>query len=941
MSARTVPRQSVARRIVALFLLCGLLPVAATIAISYNSVEETLIEQRVALLRGVAANYATLLVDRLGVAERLAQATVHGGAGTGRREEETLRKHFAAAAVLPAGGAPVILFGTPARVPAADAAAADRLLLKEAGRVVLVRDGQAAPAVWIMVSERSTGPGARTMAFQLAPDFLWARDEELSDATELCVLDGAGEALDCAGAPRAAALQSLRGNLGSKRARSVVWEADGVGYLAGVRELFLAGRFGADPWLVLASQPEDQALSPVRSLATAVIPVVLLGLLVAAFLGLVQVRRTLAPLNELTQAAGRIAVRDFDVRVQTPRDDEFAVLARSFNAMSARLGRQFKALLAQAEIDAVILSTADLNRIAVIVLHRLAEMVPATHYGLLLAGAGPGEPHRLYASRGKPEQQVRDVGIAPEESQRLRAAMRGLRLSRAELAPDSPLAAIEGAELFALAFSLGDELGGALVLGHEAGGGPDAEDISMMWKLGDRVAVALATARRDRELHRRAYYDPLTSLPNRALGMEELERAVAAAKRRRRALAVLFVDLDGFSDVNDSLGHTAGDAVLVQSAARLRACLRKSDVVARLGGDEFALVLPELREPADAAVVAQHAIKALSAPYELAEGTVHVSANVGVALYPGDGASAEELLMHADMAMYHGKQAGRGRTTFFEAAMNDELRRRVEMERELRIALQAQQFQLYYQPQLGLAAGRIVGAEGLLRWIHPERGLVPPGHFIALAEASGLIEPIGQWALKAACGQFIAWRAEGLPLEYVSVNVSPRQLQAAGFADFVGEAMQAFGVAPGALHLEITESAVLDEQAAVRANLAGLVALGVPIELDDFGTGYSSLGHLRTLPVAAIKLDRIFIQSIHESASACTLARAAIDMAHALGKSVVAEGVELPEQLALLIEMGCDVVQGYHLSAPVPVDNFAALVRQRAAATPLRAQGRP
>jgi diguanylate cyclase (GGDEF)-like protein len=416
---------------------------------------------------------------------------------------------------------------------------------------------------------------------------------------------------------------------------------------------------------------------------------------------------------------------------------------------------------------------------------------------------------------------------------------------------------------------------------------------------------------------------------------------VAAAKRRRRALAVLFVDLDGFSDVNDSLGHTAGDAVLVQSAARLRACLRKSDVVARLGGDEFALVLPELREPADAAVVAQHAIKALAAPYELAEGTVHVSANVGVALYPGDGANAEELLTHADLAMYHGKQAGRGRTTFFEAAMNDELRRRVEMERELRIALQAQQFQLYYQPQLSLASGRIVGAEGLLRWIHPERGLVPPGHFIALAEASGLIEPIGQWALKAACAQFLAWRAEGLPLEYVSVNVSPRQLQAAGFAEFVGEAMQAFGVAPGALRLEITESAVLGEQAAVRANLAGLVALGVPIELDDFGTGYSSLGHLRTLPVAAIKLDRIFIQSIHESASACTLARAAIDMAHALGKSVVAEGVELPEQLALLIEMGCDVVQGYHLSAPVPVDKFAALVRQRAAATPLRAQGRP
>ena len=454
----------------------------------------------------------------------------------------------------------------------------------------------------------------------------------------------------------------------------------------------------------------------------------------------------------------------------------------------------------------------------------------------------------------------------------------------------------------------------------------------MMWKLGDRIAVALATARRDRELHRRAYYDSLTNLPNRALGMEELERAVAAAKRRRRALAVLFVDLDGFSDVNDSLGHTAGDMVLVEGAARLRGCLRKSDIVARLGGDEFAVVLPELRDPADAAVVAQHAIKALAAPLELAEGTVHVTASVGIALYPGDGETAEELLTHADLAMYHGKQAGRGRTTFFEASMNAELQRRVEIERELRVALQGQQFRLYYQPQLELSSGRIVGAEALLRWIHPERGLVPPLQFIGIAETSGLIEAIGQWALKAACAQLVAWRAEGLAFDYVSVNVSPRQLHAAGFSQLVGETIEAFGLAPAALHLEITESAVLDDQEAVRHNLAGLAALGVPVELDDFGTGYSSLGHLRTLRVTAIKLDRVFIKSIHESASACTVARAAIDMAHALGKTVVAEGVELAEQLALLEEMGCDLIQGFHLSAPVPAETLSALVHQRVAA---------
>jgi diguanylate cyclase (GGDEF)-like protein len=921
-------RQSVARRIVALFLLCGLLPVVAAIAVVYENVVDTLIEQRIALLRGAANNYGTLLVDRLANAERLAQAAAPRAAAGRLADEPVLRRHFLAAARLPADAAPVRLFGTPARVPAARG---ERLLLEGAGHVAVVRDGDAPPAVWMVMGEG----GPDRVAFQLHPAFLWPREDARDGPIRICVLDAAGLPLDCPDGLAPAALASLRPAGTSQAAHSLAWDDGEEHHIAGARELFLAGRFGAEPWLVLASQPEDEALAPVRALAALAIPVALLGLLVAAFLGLVQVRRTLAPLRDLTQAAGRVAVRDFEVRVETPRDDEFAVLARSFNAMSARLGRQFKALLAQAEIDAVILSTADLGRIAEIALTRLAEMLSARHYGLLVAGTARADPYRLYRMRAGEKPQAEAVEPAEDELDRLRGAMRGLRFARAEL-EGSALAAVEGERLFVLPFSLAEELGGAIVLGFDEEGPPSAEEVSMMWKLGDRIAVALATARRDQELHRRAYYDSLTNLPNRALGVEELERAVAAAKRRRRALAVLFVDLDGFSDVNDTLGHSAGDMVLVEAAARLRGCLRKSDVVARLGGDEFAVMLPELRDPADAAVVAQHALTALAAPIELAEGTVHVTANVGIALYPGDGETAEKLLTHADLAMYHGKQAGRGRTTFFEASMNAELKRRVDIERELRVALQGEQFRLYYQPQLELSSGRIVGAEALLRWIHPERGLVPPVQFIGIAETSGLIEPIGQWALKAACAQLVAWRAEGLALDYVSVNVSPRQLNAAGFSQVAGEAIEAFRLAPAALHLEITESAVLDEQETVRANLAGLAALGIPVELDDFGTGYSSLGHLRTLRVSAIKLDRVFIKSIHESQSACTLARAAIEMAHALNKTVVAEGVELAEQLALLGEMGCDIVQGYHLSPPVPADQLAALVRQRVAVSSAR-----
>jgi EAL domain-containing protein (putative c-di-GMP-specific phosphodiesterase class I) len=269
---------------------------------------------------------------------------------------------------------------------------------------------------------------------------------------------------------------------------------------------------------------------------------------------------------------------------------------------------------------------------------------------------------------------------------------------------------------------------------------------------------------------------------------------------------------------------------------------------------------------------------------------------------------------------------------FFEASMNEEVRRRTELERELHQALERHELEVYYQPQLDFRTGRIAGAEALLRWIHPTRGLVSPAYFIEFAETSGLIDLIGQRVLKVACSQYVAWRAEALPIDYISVNVSPRQLQATGFAQTVAGALEAYGLPAEALRLELTETAVLSEQVTVKANLEGLTALGTPLELDDFGTGYSSLAHLRRLPVAAIKLDRAFIRQIHEDANALAVVRAAIDMAHAMGKAVVAEGVELAEQAALLSQMGCDVMQGYHLSAAVTAEQFAALVRQRAAA---------
>ena len=475
-------------------------------------------------------------------------------------------------------------------------------------------------------------------------------------------------------------------------------------------------------------------------------------------------------------------------------------------------------------------------------------------------------------------------------------------------------------------------LAGLIVLGFPDGRAPVDDDVSLLRDLAGRLAVALATTARDQALYQSAHYDALTQLPNRSLFLGELARELARAERQGARLALLFIDLDGFSHVNDSLGHATGDALLVRAADRLRSCVRKADLVARLGGDEFTVVLPALRDTADAATVARHVIETLSQPYDIGHGEAFVSASIGIAVFPTDGMTAQELLQHADMAMYRAKGAGRGQHAFFEEAMNDEAQQRLVLDRGLRQALEHGQLVLYYQPQLDLRTNRIVGAEALIRWQHPTRGLVAPGPFISFAEESGLIERIGEWVLNTACTQFVAWRKAGLPIDHVSVNVSPRQFRGKDFAQTVAQAARQSGMDAAALRLEITESVLVDDSGAVETTLERLCDLGTPLELDDFGTGYSSLAYLRRLPVETIKLDRTFIHDIPANDNARAIVRAAIGMVHALKKEIVAEGVETAEQAALLRRWGCDAIQGYLLSKPVPAERFVELVRDAAAA---------
>jgi diguanylate cyclase (GGDEF)-like protein/PAS domain S-box-containing protein len=428
------------------------------------------------------------------------------------------------------------------------------------------------------------------------------------------------------------------------------------------------------------------------------------------------------------------------------------------------------------------------------------------------------------------------------------------------------------------------------------------------------------------KLERLAHYDPLTDLPNRLLLTSRLRHAIDKAERGKTELAVLFLDLDNFKHVNDSLGHPAGDELLRVIAKRLQTRIREGDTLARLGGDEFVVVLETLRRSDEAAMVAQSVIQLMEEPFMLPGGhEIYIGVSVGISLYPDNGQDATQLIRNADTAMYLAKSQGRNTYRFYTSALTAAANQRLNLESKLRRALERGEFVLHYQPQVSIPDGRIVGMEALLRWHHPEEGLIPPLRFIPLAEETGLIQPIGKWVLRTACAQLRAWVDQGMPLLTMAVNLSPRQFAQPDLVEQVREALE-FGELPAQyLELEITESAIMDSGEKARTTLKALKDLGITLSIDDFGTGYSSLAYLKQLPIDKLKIDKSFVDGIPDDRNDAAITATIISMAKNLNLSVLAEGVETEAQRHFLSEPGCDAYQGYLFSRPLPAADIAAM----------------
>lgn len=931
-----VLRSRVGRRVLLFFFVTALLPLLLMALLSLSQVRTLLLEQGSARIANTAKVYATDVYERLLSARNAAMLAVSSSSTPASVSRAVLRNFVFLAAVTPDGRMRTQFGVAPPAIHQALQAFRGSLVRSES-LLSRAADGQ------LLLLQRVPGPDGSVLVGELDPAYVWGEEDELKAGFVLCVVDGGtlaqlhcpkGQAMNLAEAVKA-------GSLGIE-SRDIVWEQNADRYRARVWGQYMLNDFGTADWYFAIGAPETDILTPMYAFGRVYLPILALALLLIVWVSMHQVGTTLLPLGKLAASTRRLGTNDFSARVQVTSDDEFGELGEAFNTMADRLDRRFRLSTAQAEIDRLILERTALDAIVECTLRHARALVPTAGVKVILLDHSGASSARLMEVEADPDL---DRSILRTRTISMSAAQRPAPTSplMTPYAPSGPapewLSATPDptpASLWICPLTWGTVECGWLLVATPPDGDFSDEGLRMIDSLANRLAVAAASAWREGELFQRAHYDTLTGLANRELFTDRLEHEIVRCKRDGKALAVMFIDLDQFKAVNDSHGHSAGDLLLCEAANRIRTLVRDGDTVSRRGGDEFTLLAIDVREQRDALSIAQSIIGALSQPFVVNGHQCFLSASVGIALYPDNGATAELLLKHADTSMYRAKATGRGQVMFFEDRMNVEAMNRVAVDRGVRQALELGELVLHYQPQVELASNRVVSAEALIRWNHPTRGLLGPFEFIPIAEEGPLICAIGRWVLEEACRQIRQWRSDGLPIERVSVNVSARQFHEDDFIDHVRATVVEPGLAPH-IEFEITESVLLEQSTVLVEKLNELRAFGSTIALDDFGTGFSSLAYLKSLPVHAVKIDRMFVDDIDRSVDARAFVEAMIVMSHVLGRWVVAEGAERHSHVAVLRELGCELVQGYVYSRPLPAADFETFVRTFGREEPLRA----
>jgi len=917
----TVFHSKVARRLFILFVAAALVPIVLLAILAQSSVSDTLREFSQQQLRDQAKFFGAGLYDRMVEIEQTMGQVAERARDGALKERGADRTRLAtefSSLTLVRDGARIALAGAPHAFPVLDERARRHV---EGGGTVIIAAAPTDGAPSLTFLRALDGDPRELIVGVPRSEFLFGGTDSLPSGADICVFSGS-LALYCS-KPLAADAVPASPN-GDVR---IVYE--GTAYQGAAWGLFLDARYLTPDWRVVASRTEASVFAPVGDFSEMFRMTAALTVILIMFLTVRQVRRQLGPLESLTEATKRVGTVDFKA-VKIESRDEFEQLGDAFNKMAHRLGRQLAALKANAELDRRILAEAGVDSVMEGALEHMTRVLPADVVAIaVLDPDGSAQP--WVCEKGAPgAQKGARVRVSESEIGFLAAQRNGAMLGRRAEEPSyvMPLRALGASHVAAFPVIWEDRVAGILAFGFRRAVELSPDDHTHARDLADRVGVALTSANRSEELYRQARFDALTGLNNRWYFRDRLAEVCAVADRGRQPIVLLCMDLDRFKSVNDSVGHAAGDQLLQEVGARLRMQSRATDLLARLGGDEFALAITGPGAAREARAVIGKVLDAMAQPFRVAGREHFITARLGVTTYPADANDADTLMRNAEIALDRAKADANARYAFFEARMNEQVAERVALEQDLHRALERDELILHYQPQKDYGTGRISGAEALVRWQHPERGLVPPDSFISVAEESGMIEGLGEWVLRNTCRQFRAWRDAGIAPPYVSVNVSTKQLLVERFAERVQVILRETDVAPACIEFEITEGLLMQDSPVVAANLQRLRVLGLRFALDDFGTGFSSLAYLKRLPIDVLKIDRYFVRDLATSVDAQAIVNAMLAMAAALGKQVIAEGVETEEQLAYLRAQRCFLIQGFYFSKPLPAAEFAALMRK-------------
>ena len=921
--------KGVGRRILGLFMLAAIVPMLFTAGLAFYEFNRNLELEAAKSLKSSAKEYGVEILTRLELATEKSIQVVRIVEEEGIHavtDHEYLLSDFEAVWVVGEEGPPTISLGNVSADIFLAMTDVGHLPIGET-RLLLTTQNQ-------MVMLRSVADGSGSspvVAFQLVDKRIWGPRENLPFDTEFCVFTAAGISLYCTSAIDAGIHSSLlTTDIENRGSIFGSWTQEGETHFAALWQLFLKGAYGAPAFDIVAVKPKVIAMQSGADFRRVFVPAIVLVLVLVGVLSLNVIGRSLGPLQNLTIAARQVAGGNLASRVRVRTGDEFEWLAEAFNNMADRIGHQISALEAMSGIDRMILTGTKLEEVSEDVVAHVIGLTQCESAAVIARDAEAPEVGMMISLHDSVVHHDRielpdDIGH--EWCQPRQVSLEELDSAAAPYA--DRFSSFGQNYVVLIPVVLHDDLKGVLLLGFSKQFDMSRTSLQRIIDLAGRFAVALASVEREEALYRQAHFDQLTGLPNRQLLKDRLTQYLATARIDNHSGAILFLDLDRFKEINDVFGHSIGDGVLSQASERIVSEVRERDTVARLGGDEFVVVLPNVRNNNIVRATAERLLDKLSEAFTVSGTDHYLSASIGIAMFPDDGATVETLLKNADAAMYRAKDAGRGRFEFFNKRLNAESRRKIGIERDLRAAFYNGDLEVHYQPQFDITTGIISGAEALLRWDHGEQGSISPAEFVPLAEDSELIVDIGTWVIERACEDLCGILDKGLHPGPVSINVSGRQLADSQFAKAVMDPIRKFGIHPGYIQLEVTETTVAQNRDKAVAILRSLREQGVLIAIDDFGTGYSSLSYLQQMPFDVIKIDKSFIDRIGSSVTSDNICRTIIKMAEQLGKKSIAEGVEEQQQLDFLKKSGCDFVQGFYYSRALPKVEFLKFIRKQ------------